>query len=357
MRFVLLVLLFTSSALAECRQGYDILGLAKQDVGMIAQEIRPNSVIGVLEGTFGPVIPSLTRLIQTGKVCAFRAHLRDGTCWRNKKCPKGTPSLHELTYLGKLAQSFQALSDRTQVPCYLSAVLEHDEKDAKKVQAWIDVIRRHAPSCTPVISAFSGVFLPGILKEKHGNDSRADIVSNDGVSLYDADTSHYWSHGSLFSLGWIHRFNLRTSGEKTFVPPLQRKAKATRLDIQTVSKLMAPVPPKPALSGNLKEVKSPLIWKTAAEDYNNGDSRANKIVFLTKEKVSQFDLISQSGKKIGCLKRFDPAFEGLNRYYLGSCSKINNLQLMDLAGSEWLFAKSGKHHYLVNAIRRLGRFR
>jgi hypothetical protein len=347
-------------------KGYDVLGLARQDTKMIAREARPGTVLGVLHDTFGDEAPKVREMIadHPGKFVAIRAHCRDGTCVRNKSCAPGTPSLNNMPVMAECAREYNSISQDTGVPCWLSPVLEHDEKDKNVVQTWINTLRSNAPLCGLVQNPFSGTTVPGVIVERHGGKKASgSIISTDGVSLYDVDTRTWWNQATGFSLGWINRFNLRLSGEKGKPPfPKDRplKNRATVYDMQLIGRLMEPVTPQtpwPSVCRNRREIKSPEVLKSNAEDYANGDPRANKLVFLTKFSGSQFDIINSAGRKVACLKRYSPSLDGLNRYYLGSCSPLNNIEVMDKAGSEWVFFRNGSTCYRGNAIRRLGTWR
>lgn len=348
-------------------QGYDVLGLARQDYKMICDKVLPGTVLGFLDGSFGDVEPALRHCLSTQKFAAFRGHCRDGTCKRNGTCPPGTPALDDKDRLRACGEKYNKIAQDTGVPCWLSPVLEHDEKDKKKVQEWFTVLKSAAPLCGMVQNPHTGTTIPGITLEKHGgaklSKSNPDIGSTDGVSIYDVDTRSWWNNSKGFSLSWINRDNLRVTGEKGTPPyphkrPLSRRVKP--LDMDTRNRLMQPVTPEtpwPAVCKVRRDIKSPEILKSAAEDYDNGDVRANKMVFLTKFSGSQFDIINSSGRKVACLKRYNPSLDGLNRYYLGSCSSLNNLNVMDKAGSEWIYFRNGNTCYRGNAIRRLGVYR
>lgn len=354
-------LLVSQLVYSEGLKGYDILGLAKQDIKMIGSTIAKDSAIGVLEGTFGSAIPPLEKLINTGKVIAFRAHLTNGTCFRNRACERGEPPAGDIKALRTRASSYEALHRRhPEVKCYLSPRLEHDEKNKELVNSWIKSIKESAPSCEIVCSAFTGYCPNGVLIEKHGNSSKGDVVSNDGESLYDANTGTYWGNGREISLAWIHRFNLRTTGEKTFTPPSKRTAKATKNDMLQINALMepiAPIPPTPSFCKSIKQLKAPELLKSNSEDYNQGNARDNKPVLIIKQKASKFVIKSPDGKPVACATYYGPFQNGLSRYYVGACSNVPNAEVLRRANSEWVYYQSGKSCYLGNAVRRLGYYR
>lgn len=361
--WLMFLLMLSTAVFAEPIYGYDILALAKQPKEVVALA-EPGKALGVLQGTFGDVIPALEREIRKGNTYAFRAHLTNGTCFRNQNCEAGEPGATNYGVLKKRAIAFQQLTDRNPwTKCFLSPRLEHDEKKREVVNKWFSIIKEFAPSCTPVCSNFTG-YCPGdVLSEKHGNDSTADIVSNDGKSLYDADTSKYWGHGKVLSLGWINRFNLRVSGEKEFIPPSKRTVKATKddmLQINALMKPMAPIPPAPSICKKVIKLTPSNTLKSNSEDYNQGNPRDNKPVLLIKQKYQNgFGVLSPTGKKVACASnRYNlPPFENLNRYYLGECANKSNPKVLKEAGNEWVFYRNGGICYLGNAVRRLGTHR
>lgn len=352
--------LFGKLAFGEPLKGYDILGLAMQPVPMIAEEIGPDSVIGVLAGTFGPVIPPLERLIKqaNGKVIGYRAHLGNGTCLRNRVCGPGEFPPTDLKTMRKRARDFHDLNMRhPQLKCWLSPYLEHDEKNKKLVNSWVKVIREEAPECTVVVSAFTGYVPPNVLKESHGAQAKGPIISTDGVSFFDIDNANYCNGAGRVCFAWINRFNLRVTGEKEFIQPRKRKYKVTRDNMIQVRRLLEPQEAKPQVA-ECKDIKSPELWKSNAEDYGiNVDNRGNRPLFISRTKSSKIDIHKRSGERIGCAKYYGPFDSGLSRYYVGSCSGDSGVTLMDKAQSEWVLLKTGNKCWLSNTIRRKGYFR
>lgn len=354
---------------SEPLYGYDILGLAMQDIKIVKQEFAPNYALGTLAGTFGSPFEYQDELLATGKVSAWRTHLGNGTCKRNNNCGPGEFGPYDLKTLKKRAERYYALKLKYPgIPCFLSPYLEHDEKDKNLVNAWVALLRKTAPQCQVVISAFTGYVPPGVIIEKHGNTNTAAIVSNDGTSLFDANMTYdggasqtepryrYRTNGSMIVFGWVNRCNLRVSGEKVFVPPLQRKAKLTRDNMQQITRLLKPVEgiPQSSMCPTPARIKDPELWKTNSEDYANGDVRGDRPLFITKKKVDSYSLHSMSGTKIGCTGSGSPYSGGGFRHYVGSCSGDSAVTLMNKSGSEWGLAKGGGSCYLVNFLRKQG---
>ncbi|GEM_PF-1832259 len=363
--------IFRADTAGKCRaiRGLDILSLARQDVDMIARELEPGMAIGVLQGTFGNDAPdALRKLLETGKVPAFRAHLLNGSCWRKGVCERGEPRLTDFEELRKRAELYQKLAaDFPRVRCYLSPVLEHDEKNKAIVERWVSVLKASAPRCEVVISAESGHVPAGVLVERHGNDARGDIISNDGDSLFDSNSTRYLQGGETLVFGWIPRFNrnlkptCRRPPCDPFVPPSGRKHKASRDDIRQVQALLRPEPPKPATAPRgcerAAEITAPEIFKTNAEEQENGDPRGNRSLYLSKIQAPRWTILSPDGRQIGCAAHYDGKYNNLHRHYVGSCSGDSPISLMEKAKSEWIYLKAGDRCVLANAIRRKGSYR
>lgn len=232
---LVLILIVSSSVEAQrlCR-GLDILSLPRQNVGMIAATIKRGTCIGLLAATFGPSIAPLEKLLLTGKVPAWRAHLTNGACERNGNCERVECGPKDLRCLARRAQAFEALALRyPHTQCFLSPRLEHNSRDPKLVRKWVKVIQTNAPHCAPVISTVSAFQPRETLSERHGNKNfPADIVSNDGDSLFRASSS-FLKRGRLITFGWIHACNLLPPYKAPFIPPSKRtnKYRLTKPDV------------------------------------------------------------------------------------------------------------------------------
>lgn len=357
---VIIFLVTSQSVFADAVKGYDILARARENDQVVRQNILPGTAEGVLQGTFGDVIPHLEGDINTGKLVAFRAHLNNYTCIRNHNCEAGEPKITDLDSLRKRAQAFEALHQRhPNVGCYLSPWLEHDIKDQAVVNQWFQIVKAAAPSCQPDCSYGVG-YCPPTLIERHGNQAHGDIVSNDGESLWDSDSVDYWKHATILVLGWIHHENNRRSGEKTWTPPSKRPALLTAQDIQQINALMQqqpPAPPAPAVCKKVIDLKKPQLLKSNSEDYGQGNPRDDKPVLLVTAKYKNgLGVLSPLGQKVACASNVHnlPPLGNLNRYYLGECSNKANIRVLKEAGSEYVFYRNGNICYRGNAIRRVG---
>lgn len=207
--------------------GLDILALAKMNATMIAHEMAPKSAVGFLVGTFGDYKNNLITLCKSGKVVAIRAHLSNGPCQRNGNCELGEPTPTDFEALEKRAARLMLIMrDFPRIKVYISPRLEHDETNRAIVTRWITGIRDAAPTAIPVISAFKGYVPPDVLVEKHGNKVRADVISNDGESLFTAPPNWHRNANQL-ALGWIPECNGKSALQQPWVPPTQRHVQLT----------------------------------------------------------------------------------------------------------------------------------
>lgn len=348
------------NAEAEPYKGYDILGLAMQPVKMIAEEVGPNSVVGVLAGTFGPVIAPLEALLNqaNGKVIGYRAHLGNGTCLRNGVCGPGEFKPTAFKIMRKRAKDFHDLNMRHPgIKCWISPYLEYDEKNKKTVETWMRIIREELPECTLVLNPHTGYAPNNVMRERHGSTVKGPIISTDGVSFFDVDNAEYCDGATHLCFAWINRFNLRVTGEEDFVMPRQRKWKVTRDNMIQVRRLHQPEEARPVMAG-CKNIVQPNLWKSNAEDYGvNADGRGDRPLFIVGVKTDKFTISKLSGGVVGCARYYGPFESGLHRYYVGSCSGDSGVTLMDKAQNEWVKLEGAGQCFVSNTIRRKGYFR
>lgn len=360
-----------SFAVTPQYKNVDILGLAKQNIRNIKKYLEPEIGIGVLEGTFGPVIPALKEVLSTGNQPSFRAHLANYTCIRNKNCSTGEIKINDIQKLTARAAAFEELHKAfPTVACYLSPWLEYDVTDHSLVNNWFNSVHAAAPSCTLVASAYKGWIPPNVLIERHGNSAKGNLISNDGESFFDANTDKYLEGGDEVDLAWWNRCNLRTSGEKVVIPPMKRTTQIQINELQQAQYLLThSIQPVPSFKvcPRIRVLKSPEVWKTRSEDYNGKDVRENKSVLIVKGIFSNgFVIYSSAGKQIGCLKYYGSysGLKGYYRYYIGNCSGQNPMQLLaDASGGqqfiqsspqEWVCLKNGNTQFAISAVRRSG---
>jgi hypothetical protein len=107
----------------------------------------------------------------------------------------------------------------------------------------------------------------------------------------------------------------------------------------------------------VSEVAAPEIFKTNAEEEENGNPRGNRPVYLSKIKVPRWSILSPDGREIGCATHYGEPYRNLHRHYVGNCSGDTPISLMNKAKSEWIYLRMGNRCVLVNAIRRKGSYR
>ena len=352
---IVLTLSFQGSVHAEPIRGLDLLGVAMMRAEVVAKEIDPNSALGFLDVTFGDPYPKLKKILDTGKIVAVRGHLGDGTV-NGHICSNDERNLALLSPRAKKFAAF--MSQYPNIKQYISPWLEHGCADPKLVNSWYDQLRKDAPQATLVCSAFRGYCPPNVLKDIHGNTGQGDVTSNDGASLFDADSVQYRNSGKVLTLGWTNCMNGRVTGEKSApLVPIKRVDWCEEGDIKQAVKLMREPQAKPSVPGCV-DISQKEILKTNAEYYGKGkdDGRGNKPMFITKNIYKRLSIQNLKGKEVGCMNYYGPFIDGRQRHYVGNCSKQTPIQLMDALGSEWGLMKAGKQCWYYNAIRREGSF-
>lgn len=255
--------------------GIDPLALVKM-CSVVTQTLRPNEFIGALQGTFGNPAPCMDSLLSTGNVSGYRMHLVNGPCARNHNCAANEPKPTDYRTITARARIYEKLALKyPNVPCYLSGVLEHDLPQAQALKV-MEAVKSGAPHCTFVQSIFTGYVIPGELTERHGNTSKADFVSNDGASIFDANLSSYRGNGSKVVLGWDYSFNGNVKGGK-FIPPLNRTQFANAFTVNKVLDMIMSGS-APSVAWTVKDNVS-LKGCDAVLDSSDGDKKG----FLSKE--------------------------------------------------------------------------
>lgn len=346
---------------AEPIRGPDILGLAKVKAKDVINELDNGSSLGYLDATFGDPTKQLKKILNSGKVIAVRAHMIDGTCIRNNSCPPGAPKYKDLQTLKKRTEKYSKIAKQyPHIKFYVSPFLEHDCKDKSLVEKWYAAILSVDPNLRHVCSAFSGWCPDGVFREKHGNNVRGDITSNDGESLFDSSPD-YRDSGSLIVFGWINQFNGRVTGEKGKPPPPKLRVNwPTKDDLRQVKYILREPEPFPDPPPNCDTIKRPELSKTNAEYYGKGkdDGRGNKPLFITKKKYQKITVHRKDGKQVGWFSYYGPYSGGGHRHYMGKIgSGQTPVKLMDALGSEWGIAKAKGQCWPINAIRRIGFYR
>lgn len=359
--------------LAKDPQGYDLLGLAMYCDNYLASPTLP--AVSTLLATFGNPMPCIEKKILQGGITAVQVDARDATCWRNKVCPPGTPSLTDWNYMLARVQNINQYAVKyPQIAWWISPYLEHDFKDDATILKACSVVKQGCPTCRCINTPTSGSARPpGIPVEEHGTKVRGFSVSGDGGDSADADNikndGNNFQHrlaGSNQTYYWVPEFNLRCSGEKTFTPPKERTAKPPVWMFRMAHKIMMtaedPFPAVPPQCMTVRQVAAPEIIKPLSESYCNGqnpDVRGNKPLLIIRrpgKSDERLPILRPDGQQIGCARFYGTlGTNGLYRYYVGNCSGQNPWELSQALGQEWGYALLGNGSCLrFNSLRRQG---
>lgn len=346
-------------------KGMDILGLARQNVSMIRDNMESGQCIGTMAGTFGGILSPLETLLKTGKVPCTRVHV-GGFCKHGAACGDGECKTTDLPCLKKKAKLVNDLAVKYGVKCFVSPYAEYSERSKARVDSWFKVIHAGAPDCTLVASPFGGYVPPGVLVEKHGNNPGvAHLTSNDGQTMFDSNSVKYNEYATVVSFTWVNRDNLRLTSEKGVPLPPKKRPLTNRLEKQDIiqrqlmQRPLTPRPAAPAVCKRVQELTGRELSKVRSEDYGAAnDSRGNKPMYILKTRKARMDLLAPNGRVIGCTKYYGPYTErGYYRHYEGNCSGLTGVQLFAKAGGEHMFLRNGDTCYPVNNIRRTGYYR
>ncbi len=366
--------LFLSNVFAESKKGYDVLFLAKYCDRYLQAPRLP--AVSTLLRSAGDPIPCIQKAANRGGLTDIQFNLRDATCWRNKVCPPGTPSLTDWNDIKKLATEVnnKVAVKYPGIQVWISPYLEHDFKDANIIQKACSVSLAACPTCRCVNEPFSGTQNAGFLLELHNTKVEADFVSGDGASMFDGDNlasdGNKFQHrdaGKFITFGWWNALNLRCQGEKNFVPIQKRTTKPTEDHFRQAHKILVttedPIPAAPTICKSVRQLQGKEIYKPNAEKYCNGapnenDVRGDKPLLIIKNKGSRMPIYNSKGKEVGCFKYYGTFENNLHRWYVGNCSGEKPFELYKELGNEWGFAHEGKGKcILFNSLRRQGVYR
>lgn len=344
----------------------DILSLPMQNVKMIKENLRPGEGIGVMAGTFGPINKVLPEVLAATNAPMFRIHL-GGFCNHGSRCTEGECSPGNINCIRSRARTAEKIAKSfPNSQCYASPYAEYSSTDRNRVEGWFAAIKSEAPSCIPVASAFGGYIPPSIKYiERHGNNPQiSEITSNDGSNYFDSDSVKYNKKATKLSGKWTNRYNLRLTSEKSAPPPPKDRPLTNRIEkhdfilMQLMADDLSPQPATPAICSSLTKLTGEELYKPHSEDYGaaNGN-RGNRPMLILKSRVSKLDLLDRTGKTIGCFAYYGTfTTPGYHRYYMGTCSGQNALDLYRKTG-EWGFLKNGNRCTAITVIRRMNYFR
>lgn len=332
--------------------GLDLLGLGskywpiKDTIDLWPEGYALGCFDGEWPSAFGNPIPNIRKLLATKKVPAVRVHI-----WWSPQ--------HKLVgeaLLRKRAKVYQALAEEySEVDFYLSPSCEYTGCTKTEIKSRVDIIKKHAPACTPVLAPMKAPIVPGCIIEHHGDVKvkGGEIVSHDGAEAADLDIERWKKRNSkaLIQFFWSHLFNLREVGE--FIPPNQRKTSPDRAYLKDVLgwTIDAGIPPERTFSGSVEPLKRPLLYKIFAEDKLGSDPRANKPLLICPVKESEAKIIGSNGALVAKLGYYDTYLNQGYRYYSfhGTGSRLSSSQIADkaiaLTGSPWIWFQVGQKIY------------
>lgn len=389
-RLILFLLVWALTLLcavaARAEVGHDYLGIKSRfwncDAQLAAVTYYPKLPIGWLDDdTFidksAHYDPDacLRRTLGSGKVSSARAHLLNNTCVRNRKCTRSDklfgytlrqvereacqPNSRLSGLLRSGAARILGFSQTfPQVVFRISGLLEHD-LSPNAAACVVSTIGQAAPGIAIVDNGMrSYPNIPGVLVEKHSQPGRslvaAPLVSTDGVSVEDIAIERLKAMNAPNDLLlWSRAFNCRL--EKGWVDPPKRKDCPSPDLFLWATRVLYPQPIWPP---GAPRIGSGETYKNFAEFYGGADRRGNKAMFIVRARQTSIGLHGMNGAPITSC-RFGGTFvtPGYNRYYC----PITSFQLGQagetISQSEYVWVRTNRGAFVVDAYRRDGSFR
>lgn len=345
-------------------EGLDLLGLGskywkiKETVSLWPEGFALGFFGDGWNNAFGDPLPKARKILNTGKCPLVRVQVY----WHPNH--DFVPEAFLRKWLPKYERFAQEFPH---VRFLLSPSCEYKNTPQEKIKRAVDLIRRLAPTCNPVLAPMNAPVVPGVIVEHHGDTSvnKGEIVSHDGTEAADIDIEA-WKRGNrkaLVRFYWSHLFNLREAGN--FIPPNERKAAPSKSYIEDVIDWSrAAGTPPPFSGGTATPLRRPVLYKIFAEDSEGVDPRANKPLFICPEKADFVTLLAHNRKTVGKLGYYGVYQGGTHRYYSGhgAGSRLSGSEFArkaeEISGSPWVWLKvQGKIYGPVHANRRAGYFR
>lgn len=375
--------------------GYDVLAVAKYCPTFLQAPKLPQ--MSTVMDIFGDPLPCVEQRIALGGITDIQIDLRDATCFRGAKCPPNTPSLTDWRVMEALARRVNVLAVKYKtINWWVSPYLEQDINSEATIRTACTTALRGCPSCKCINAPISGARPSGIPIELHGTKVKAFAVSADGSSVFDADTTANEGGGVRIDAGqgsevddvydaanafqfrfagtnqtyaWWNELNLRCTGEKTFVPIVERTIRPLPYQFQVAYKLMTSkedaIPAAPPYCRSVRRVSGGEIVKPFAENYCNrdkDDGRGNKPLLIIKKggsRGNRMNVLNSRGKIVACYSYYGTyTVPGLHRWYAGSCNGMTSWDMYQALGQEWGYADLGNGQCLLfNSLRRGGTYR
>jgi hypothetical protein len=280
--------------------GLDTLGLAR-----FSDEAIRAIPVGIPVSAFALTFGEASKNVR--KACKLRkpSHVKIQMLWDDAHDFGDS----DIPMLKTIAENYERIAKEfPKIVFYLSPFCEHRLSNPDK---YLDIVARHAPSCIPLNTPWTGKLSRKYLNEVHGSHEAPAgkyLYSNDGTNSVDANiTSDKRQHrrAEIFWF-WHPAFNGRkNSADPT--PRPERRAWPTPDLIKSVWYLRRDKG-KTSLTGN-------RLWKSHADRHETPpEPRAYKPVVIISEEVPELTL--HRGKKlIAKLKYYAPFADGRHRYY------------------------------------------
>ncbi len=259
----------------------------------------------------------------------------------------------------KFAQKFP------NVKFYLSHSCEHNCRNKGEVLRRMILLKKLAPSCTPVNCVWQGQTVEGWVNEKHGKDCKVKgryIASVDGSTERDFSFAawHKKHADAEIRFMWGALFNLNDGHQPA--NPAERTAAPSRKYVLEYAK-MAVDPGKPYQPPTFasKPIKEPNLYKPMSQDTN--DTREDKPLLISDLTNPYLDIKTSAGQVVGKLKYYGTFTGGLHRHYSGGGgSGLWGYEIADkakqLSGQEWVWIHGGSKIYgPIHPVFRWGYYR
>lgn len=350
--------------------GLDFYGLGSHlwDVDMTISVLPQGYGFGYMSKAvgFGDPNPKVKKMCDAGKYPFFRVQIWYDT--GHNLCPMNVLAA-ELPFCEAMAKAHAGMK------VYVSHSTEYNG-GLSDVQARINYIKQHAPTCIPVNNPWQGAVTSHEIVETHITDSSALEAfikrtklpyagSTDGIPASNVDVTTYKElmKNSAYCFLWASRFNLHCQGTDSHpMPPIPNRVSVPNADyIKGYVRMLSDegVAPPPNFHGKIVPIKDPLLYKTYGQnDYcGQNDPRANKPLAYIHTTGDGFHAVTKDGKQVAFFKAYTS-----ERSYAGWGSGEYGWQIGEkakaLSGSEFIWLQDKAVYYgPVNPSFRKGTFR
>jgi len=282
------------------RYGLDYLAGARYS-DLILREHPEGWAAGFFANTFGNALPTVERLLATGRC----PHVRIQLLWSDSH----TFGDGDIPTIRRLARAYQALKGKyPSVTIELSPFCEHNLQNPDK---YLEIVKNEAPDCVPVNVPWRGAFSKRFKNEIHGDHSKPQGAYNyslDGMNGPDANiTALKNAHASADVFFF---WGIRMNGNYHMGAKVARPDRKGWPDSRYIDSLIA-------LHKDKGQTNLPRGWlfKSHAENKGTGDPRAEKPVWVVPVKARAIELRADNGQVIDSAKYYGPFADGRHRYY------------------------------------------